>query len=186
MLKLMSNPAGEMVPIYQQLSRRQVTLVGYGLAVLANLLFVFGTIQYFSASSWLLASWLWASGGMMFVAMVLTVAIARLLQRIPGPWGADIFTLATAMIPLGLLAGIGALTRSLNPWLAYVIGLLAGLWALSHALITLYNGLSKIQAFSEKTAAWFAPVVLALGIGAGLLTWAWLTGALSGPLAVGI
>jgi tetratricopeptide (TPR) repeat protein len=178
-LKLMSNPAGEMVPLYQQLSRRQVTLVGYGLAVLANLLFVFGTIQYFPESSWLVASWLWASGGMMFVTMVLAVAIARLLQRLPGQWGADIFTLATAMIPLGLLAGVGAFTRSINPWLAYGTGLLAALWALSHALITLYSGLSKIQTFSEETAAWFAPVLLALGLGVGLSTWAWLKGTIA-------
>lgn len=182
-LKLLSNPGGEMLPAYWRLSSRRVAVAGYSLAVAANLSFVAAGLTYGSVDSWLVASRLWAAGGLMFVAMVLTVAIARTSLRIRGLWAADIFILGTAIAPLGILAAVTATVRqsalwtgwASTSWLTYALVLIATLWAFSHALITLYSGLSRIHAFSERTAAWFAPVILALGIAAGTGTWRLLT-----------
>lgn len=184
--KLLSNPGGEMLPAYWRLSSRQATLAGYSLAVMANLCFVAAGLLYLSAEGWLVASWLWAAGGLMFVMMVLTVAIARTWLRIRGLWAADIFILGTAIAPLGMLTAAIAIIYQLPLWIgwagglwpAYALALIAILWAFSHALITVYSGLSRIHTFSEQTSAWFAPVVLALGIAAGTGTWRLLTASL--------
>jgi curved DNA-binding protein CbpA len=186
-LKLLSNPAGEMVSLYRQLDSHQTTVVGYGLAVLANLCFVLGAIRHFEDSSWLVASWLWVSGGLMFVSMVLVVSLLKVGLRVRGPWAADIFMLGTAAIPIGLLAIISALlpnTAQLiagdrGPWLAHISLLAATLWACSHAVMAIQNGLSQIHPFSSKTAAWLAPVILGLGFAAGMATW----GLLAHPLS---
>ena len=178
-LRLLSNPGGEMLPLYRQLSPRQTSLVGYGLAVLANLTFVLGGIQHTTVNSWLVASWLWASGGMMFVAMVLVVALTRVGLRIRSLWSADIFMLATAVVPIGMLTVVSAIAQTVarqlpDPfpyWIGHALLPLAALWAISQSVITLYNGFSRIHMFSESLSAWFAPVVLALGIGAGIGTW---------------
>ena len=181
--KLLSNPSGEMLPTYWRFSSRQATLAGYSLAVVANLCFVIAGLTYLAADSWLVASQLWAAGGLMFVMMVLTVAIARVWLRIRGLWAADIFILGTAIAPLGIVAAVTAAIRQSSVWsgggeagrLAYALVLVAVLWACSHTLITLYSGLSRIHAFPERTAAWFAPITLALGIAAGAGTWRLLT-----------
>ncbi|MEM6450302.1 MAG: J domain-containing protein [Cyanobacteria bacterium P01_D01_bin.105] len=178
-LRLLSNPAGEMVPLYLQLSPQQTALVGYGLAVFANLLFISGGIHYTTANSWLVASWLWAAGGMTFVAMVTVVALARILLRIRGLWVADIFTLATALVPLGMLSVLGAITQQLaiqyltaaNFWMANTFVLLCALWALSHTLLTIYSGFSRIHTFPDRLSAWLTPTVVVLGLMAGVGTW---------------
>ena len=178
-LRLLSNPGGEMLPLYRQLSPRQTSLVGYGLAVLANLTFVLGGIQHTTVNSWVVASWLWAAGGMMFVAMVLVVALTRVGLRIYSLWAADIFMLATAVVPLGMLTVVSAIAQNFahqlpDPfpfWIAHALLPLAALWAVSQSVITLYNGFSRIHMFSDNLSAWFAPVVLALGVGAGVGTW---------------
>lgn len=182
-LKLLSNPAGEMVSTYWQLSSRRVTLAGYSLAVMANLCLVSAGLAYLSADSWLVASRLWAAGGLTFVAMVLTVAIARTGLRIRGLWAADIFILGTAIAPLGILAAVTAIIgqstiwtgRTSDSWPVYTLTFAVTLWAFSHTLITLYTGLTRIHAFPERTAAWLTPVVLAVGIAAGAGTWQLLT-----------
>lgn len=178
-LRLLSNPGGEMLPLYRQLSPRQTSLVGYGLAVLANLLFVLGGIEHTTVNSWLVASWLWASGGMTFVAMVLVVALTRVGLRIHSLWAADIFMLATAVVPLGMLTVVSAIARNFTPalpdpfpfWIANALLPLAALWAVSQSVITLYNGFSRIHLFPDSLSTWFAPTVLALGLGAGIGTW---------------
>jgi curved DNA-binding protein CbpA len=185
-LRLLSNPAGEMLPLYRRLSLRQTSLVGYGLAVLANLAFVLGGIQHTTVNSWLVASWLWAAGGIMFVAMVFVVALTRVLLGIRSLWTADIFMLATAMVPLGMLTVVSAIAQNLEHrltqpselWLANVLLILAALWAVSQSTITLYSGLVRIHTFPEKLSAWFTPVVLALGLGAGIGTWGLLSAGL--------
>ena len=179
-LRLLSNPAGEMVPLYQRLSSRQANWVGYSLAVLANLAFVLGMMTHFSSQSWLLASRLWAAGGLMYVAMVLTVAIARAGWHIRSLWVAHIYVLGIAMVPLGLLAAASAIAPVIiaqspllqNGWAIAGLTVTAMLWALSHSLLTLYIGLVKIHTFPERVSAWFAPVVLASGLAAGLGMWA--------------
>ncbi|MEL6901324.1 MAG: DnaJ domain-containing protein [Cyanobacteria bacterium J06606_4] len=194
--KLLSNPAGELVPIYHQLvSTKQISMMGYGLAVLANLCFVLGATQYFEESTWLAASRFWAAGGLMFVAMVFVVALVRLCLRIRGLWSADIFILGSASIPLGFLAIAAAMIPQaselavqqlsalgdwqLAPQLVARVNLagiaIATLWAGSHAVMTLRSGFSRIQFFSDRLAAWFSPVVLGLGIAAGLGTWEFLS-----------
>ena len=179
-LRLLSNPAGEMAGVYFQLeTTRQVTVVGYGLAVLANLCFVLGAIQYFEAGTWLIASWLWAAGGLTYVAMLLAMAATRLWKRVHGLWVADIFIVATAILPLGLLATTSGYLRlfssqfahPLIAWLAHVGVLMATLWALSHALLTIYSGLTSIHGVVNRVASWFTPLVLGLGIAAGMVTW---------------
>ncbi|MEL6815490.1 MAG: DnaJ domain-containing protein [Cyanobacteria bacterium J06598_3] len=179
-LTLLSNPAGEMVPLCSQLSQRQITLVGYGLAVMANLLFVFGVMEHSLEATVLMASWLWASGGLMFVAMMLAVAVVRLQLRVRSLWVADIFILGTAMVPLGILAVMSAIAQTIHSYTytytggaALHIGLLlgSGLWAFSHALLTIHSGLSRIHRFPAKLTAWFAPFVLALGLATGATTW---------------
>ncbi|MGC1307352.1 MAG: hypothetical protein WA885_08995, partial [Phormidesmis sp.] len=175
-LRLLSNPAGEMVPLYQQLTHRQLTLVGYGLAVLANLCFVTGGMQHLATDSWLMASQLWAAGGLTFVAMVLSVASARVWLSIRGLWVADIFILGSALVPLGVLFILTALIQAANTSSAPLLILLAILWAFSHTLITLYSGFARIQAFPDRIAAWLTPVVLAIGIAAGVGTWRYLSG----------
>ncbi len=185
-LKLLSNPGGEMLPLYRQLSPQKTSLVGYGLAVLANLTFVLGGIQHTTVNSWTVASWLWASGGMTFVTMVLVVALTRVGLRIRSLWSADIFMLATAVVPLGMLAVVSAITQNFahqlpDPfpsWIVHALLPLAALWALSQSIITLYSGFSRIHMFSESLSAWLAPVVLALGIGTGIGTWSILSAGL--------
>ena len=186
-LRLLSNPAGEMLPAYKQVPLGKRGVVGYALAVLANLCFVFGATQYFANSSWLLASCLWASGGMAFVAMVLALCIIRVwLLRIPGLWTADIFILGTTMVPLGLLtvaAGfIPALTQSLAAPIGNTVAatalLIAVFWALSQAAIALNNGLCHIHRFSGRKAAWLSPLILGLGIAAGVGTWCFFAASL--------
>ena len=192
-VRLLSNPGGELVPVYHQLSHHQVNRVGYGLAVLANLCLMSGLMALFSQTSWLQASWLWAAGGMAYVAMVMTVAIARLCLRAKGLWAADIFTIGTAVVPIGLCAGIivGIKTGSRlggaaiapyfplaqSPMVALLTNLLilgAIFWALSQALIALYSGLCHLHPFPPRVAAWFAPTVLVVGIAVGVGTWGWL------------
>ena len=179
-LRLLSNPAGEMFCVYHQLEATcQVTAVGYGLAVLANLCFVLGAIQYFEAGTWLVASWLWAAGGLTYVAMLLVMASARLWKRVHGLWVADIFILGTAMVPLGLLATASGYMRLLASQFSLpLVGLLAhigvlvmSLWALSQALLTIYSGLTRIHGVTDRVSSWFTPLVLGLGIGAGMVTW---------------
>jgi len=178
-LRLLSNPAGEMVPLYLQLSPQQTTLVGYGLAVLANLLFIAGGIHHVTVNSWLVASWLWASGGMTFVAMVTIVALVRTLLRIRSLWVADIFTIGTALVPLGMLSVLSAGSHHLairylelsTFWIANIFILLAALWAISHALLTLHSGFSRIHTFPDRLSAWLTPAVLVLGLLAGAGTW---------------
>ena len=173
MLKLLSNPAGEMLPLYYRLSHRQTSLVGYGLAVLANLMFVLGGVKHTTESSWLVASQLWASGAMMFVSMVLVVALTRLGLRVRSLWVADMFILGTTMLPLGILTVISAITRLFVPqllspsslWMADAFLLAVLLWAIAQSLITLYSGVSHIHTFSEKLSAWFAPVVFGFRFG---------------------
>ncbi|MBE9059410.1 DnaJ domain-containing protein [cf. Phormidesmis sp. LEGE 11477] len=183
LFKLLSNPAGEMVSLYEKLSPRQTSLAGYSLAILANLCFVFGTSQQLMSSSWLVASWLWVTGGLTFVAMVLAISLAKVWLQIRGLWAADIFILGTAVLPLSLLAIISAVLPDLatmiaserGPWLAHVGLLAAALWACSHAVMTIQNGLSQIHPFSTKTAAWLAPFILGAGLAAGMATWGVLT-----------
>ncbi len=182
-LRLLSNPAGEMIPLYRRLSSRQASCVGYGLAVLANILFLTGAVQYAPNSSWLVVSWLWASGGMMFVAMVLAIALTRIWLQVRSLWVADIFILGTAVVPIGLLAAFSALAHELagrllvpsGIWIANAAILIAALWALSQSLITLYSGLSRIHAFPDKMAAWFTSVVLVIGLSVGIGTWGFLS-----------
>ncbi len=182
-LRLLSNPAGEMVPLYRQLSSHQANRVGYGIAVLANLCFVLGATQQLEYSSWLIASWLWLAGGLMFVAMVLVVSLARVFLRLGGLWVGDIFMLGTAMIPLGLLAIISAIlpdTARLvagdrGPLTAHISLLIATLWAFSHAVLTIQNGLTHIHPFPEKMTAWLSPIILGLGLAVGMTTWGVLT-----------
>lgn len=175
LLKLLSNPAGEMLPLYWQLSSRQVVLIGYALAVGANLGFVLGAIAVSGANSWLLASQIWAAGAMGFVAMVVAVAIARVWLRDRSLWVADILMLGTAVWPLGLLAVVMAWLLSSGGWLnvfgLYGLAALAILWAFSHSLLTLYSGLSRIHAFSERVTAWLAPFILTIGIASGVGSW---------------
>ena len=188
-LRLLSNPAGELVPVYRQLSHSQVNRVGYGLAVLANLCLMTGLMSLLSQTSWLQASQLWAAGGIAYVSMVLAVAIARLCLRAKGLWAADIFTIGTAFVPIGLCAGmvvginagVSAIAQnsvfisgSINFWLTHLLILAVVFWAVSHSLIALYSGLCQLHPFPPKVAAWFVPMVLAIGLIAGLGTWAWL------------
>lgn len=182
-LRLLSNPAGEMVPLYRQLSQRQTTLVGYGLAVLANLLFISGGIHYATDDSWLVASWLWASGGMTFVMMVAVSALVRTLLRIRSLWVADIFTIGTALVPMGVLSLVSAIAHNVaylylaksTYWIANAFILFTALWAISHALLTLHSGFSRIHAFPDKLSAWLTPTILVLGLITGAGTWAFLT-----------
>ncbi|MEL7330330.1 MAG: hypothetical protein AAGJ69_10925, partial [Cyanobacteria bacterium J06559_1] len=155
-------------------------LVGYGLAVLANLLFVFGVMEHMLENTWLVASWLWASGGLMFVVMMLVVAVVRLQLQVRSLWVADIFILGTAMVPLGLLAVMSAIVQTIHSYtysytgsgtLHIVLLLGAGLWAFSHALLTIQSGLSRIHRLPAQLVAWFSPFVLALGLAAGAVTW---------------
>ncbi len=178
LLKLLSNPAGEMLPLYWQLSSRQTVLAGYGLAVMANVCFVLGGLFIAGLNGWLLASQLWAAGALMFVAMIVAVAIARIWLRDRSLWVADILMLGTAVWPLGLLTGVIALLRhasdGLNTFGLYGLAALAMLWAFSHSLLTLYSGLSRIHAFSDRVTAWLAPLILTLGIVSGIGTWSLL------------
>jgi curved DNA-binding protein CbpA len=181
-LSLLSNPAGEMLPLYRRLGPWQTSLVGYSLAVLANLTFVLSSLYYWRLDSWLIASRLWLAGGMTFVAMVLVVALARIVFRVRSLWVADIFMLGSAMLPLGMGIGVSAIALTLSPsfiapanlWLVDVFTQLVALWALSHSLIAVYSGLSRIHTFSDKFSAWFSPMVLLVGFVAGLGTWGFL------------
>lgn len=177
-LKLISNPAGEMISLYEKLGPRQTSLVGYGLAILANLCFVFGVSQQLTVSSWLIASWLWAAGGLTFVTMVLAVSLVKVWLRLQGLWAADIFVLGTAIVPLGLLSVFTAVLPDVAvsimggaPWLTQISLLVATLWACSHSVMTIQNGLTRIHPFSIKTAAWLAPCILGLGLATGVATW---------------
>lgn len=190
-LKLLSNPAGELVFVYRRLSYRQANRVGYGLAVLANLCLLVGVMSLTGQTSWLQASRLWAAGGIAYVAMILTVAIARLCLRARGLWAADIFTVGTAVVPLGLstclLAAIKFVLKAtaqvqtatspplLVAWFAILLTFIVLLWALSHALLSLYNGLCQLHPFPVKVTAWFVPIVVAVGLTTGLGSWQWLS-----------
>lgn len=175
LIKLLSNPAGEMLPLYWQISSRQTVLAGYGLAVIANVCFVLGGLFAANRYDWLLASQLWAAGALVFVAMIVALAIARFWLRDRSLWVADILMLGAAVWPLGLLTGVIALLRhssdGLNAFGLYGLTALAMLWAFSHSLLTLYSGLSRIHAFSERVTAWLAPLILTLGIVSGVGTW---------------
>ena len=188
-LRLLTNPAGELVPVYRQLSHHQANRVGYGLAVLANLCLMTGLMSLMSQSSWLEASRLWAAGGIGYVSMVFAIAIARLCLRLRGLWAADIFTVGVAVVPLGLstcmVMGIKAMVEAAGPllstppppqaiWCANGLILAALFWAVSHSLIALYSGLSQLHPFPPKTVAWFVPLVIAIGIATGLGSWEWL------------
>ncbi|EDX86533.1 DnaJ domain protein [Synechococcus sp. PCC 7335] len=181
-LRLISNPAGELVSLYEKLGPRQTSLVGYGLAILANLCFVFGTSERLAVSSWLIASRLWVVGGLTFVTMVLAVSLAKVWLRLRGLWAADIFVLGTAIVPLGLLSVVNAVLPDLamtmmgdrGPWLAHIGLLAATLWSFSHSVMTIQNGLCQIHPFSTKLAAWLAPVILGLGLATGVATWGFL------------
>lgn len=179
-LKLMSNPAGEIVPFYYQLAEsRQATLIGYALAVLANLCLVLGATQYFETTTWLAASRFWAAGGLAFVAMVFALSLTRMKSRMRGLWAANVYILGASVVPLGFLFVVLAGIHHLMPYLpsqwppqvALIGMLIAILWAFSHSLIALRSGLWRIQSFSSSTSAWFAPVLLGLGISTGLLVW---------------
>ena len=188
-LRLLTNPAGELVPVYRQLSYYQANRVGYGLAVLANLFLMTGLMSLLSQTSWLEASRLWAAGAVGYAAMILTVATARLCLRLRGLWAADIFTVGAAVVPIGistcLLAGIQAASKAiaqmptisvpLTLWLINLFTLLILLWAISHALISLYSGLCTLHPFPAKFAGWFVPTIIAIGFAAGLGTWQWLS-----------
>ena len=178
-LRLLSNPSGELEPFYDALPVGKRAIVGYGLAVLANLCIVLGGTQYLANNSWQLASVFWISGGLTFVAMVFVLSMLRLCLRMRGSWAADIFILGATFIPLGSFAIAAALipvgTQFLaTPWdrMLTTGGLmLALLWTLSHMSIALRNGLCNIHKFSAATAAWLTPVILGLGLMTGLLTW---------------
>ena len=187
-LRLLTNPAGELVPVYRQLSYYQANRVGYGLAVLANLCLMSGLMSLLSQTSWLEASRLWAAGAMAYVAMILTVATARLCLRLRGLWAADIFTVGAAVVPLGistcLLAGIKVASKAIAQmpvsiplalWIVNLFTLLILLWAISHALLSLYSGLCTLHPFPAKFAGWFVPTIVAIGFAAGLGTWQWLS-----------
>jgi len=185
LLKLLSNPAGELPMMYEQVPGGKRGVVGYALAVLANLCFVFGATQYFiGSSSWLLASCLWASGGLMFVTMVLVLSVVRVWwMRIQGLWTADIFILGTTMLPLGVLAIVAGIVPAATaplatPWampITLFVLLTAAIWAFSQAAIALHNGLYHIHQFSGPRAAWLSPVILGLGLAAGAGTYYWTT-----------
>lgn len=187
--RLLTNPAGELVPVYRQLSYSQANRVGYGLAVLANLCLMTGLMSLLNQTTWLEASRLWAAGGTAYVSMVLAIAIARLCLRIRGLWAADIFTVGTAVLPLGLCAcmivGIKAAMVAIAKalaiappppalWFTNLLILSALFWAISHSLIALYNGLCQLHPFPAKVAAWFVPLVIAIGFATGLGSWEWL------------
>lgn len=183
----MSNPAGETVPFYHQLTEpRQATVIGYALAVLANLCLVLGATQYFETTTWLAASRFWAAGGMAFVTMVFVLSLTRMKSRIHGLWAANVYILGASVIPLGFLCIALAGLHHLQPYLpsqwppqvVLISVLTATLWAFSHALIALRSGLWRIQSFSASTSAWFAPILLGLGIGAGVLVWRLLAASL--------
>ncbi len=189
LFRLLTNPAGELVPVYRQLSYHQANRMGYGLAVLANLCLMTGLMSLLSQTSWLEASRLWAAGGTAYVSMILAIAIARLRLRVRGLWAADIFTVGAAVVPLGictcmivgikaaLVAVTGVLAIAPAPpalWFTHLLMLCALYWAISHSLIALYSGLCQLHPFPAKVAAWFVPLVIAIGFATGLGSWEWL------------
>ncbi len=183
LLRLISNPGGEVVPVYQQLPAGKHTIVGYGLAVLANLYFVLGASQSFVNNTWLVASCLWAVGAFTFVAMVLILSVVRLRLRIRGLWAADIFILGTTLLPLGLLTLLVAIGPRVAAYLEGIgwgelgallalIGLgMGAMWSFSHSFIALHSGLSRIHQFPARLSAWLTPVMLSFGLSVGLVTW---------------
>ncbi|MGB5914032.1 MAG: DnaJ domain-containing protein [Phormidesmis sp.] len=182
LLKLISNPAGEMVSIYRKLPINSRSAAGYAIAILANLCFVLGALQYFESSSLLLVSRLWATGALTFVAMVLVLSIVRLRLRVQGRWSADIFILGTTLLPIGLLALVSAAIPVLTYYIAEPFGSaltligvgFSALWAFSHAMIALHSGLSRIHKFSMQLSAWLTPIILSLGLSSGMVTWLFL------------
>jgi len=182
LLKLVSNPAGEMVSIYRKLPINSRSAAGYAIAILANLCFVLGALQHFERSSWLLASCLWATGALTFVSMVLVLSVVRLRLRVQGRWSADIFILGTTLFPIGLLVLVSAAIPVLTYYIAdpfgsalTLIGIgFSALWAFSHAMIALHSGLSRIHKFSMQLSAWLTPIILSLGLSSGIVTWLFL------------
>lgn len=182
-LKLASNPGGEVISAYRRICATKHSVVGYGIAVLANLFFILGVSQYFSNNSWLLTSQLWATGAFTFVSMVLTLSLIKLKTHTRGRWSADIFILGTALLPLGLFAIASAIatlaaaylsTLGLSelalPLLLLSLGICA-LWTFAQSFITLYSGLTRLHQFPHQLAAWLSPVILSFGLLSGTITW---------------
>jgi tetratricopeptide (TPR) repeat protein len=176
---LLSNPTGELLPIYARLSRHQSTNVGHLWALMANVGFTLGGYELgWTVDNPRILLWLWLTGSLVFLVLVLLLAFCRgWFHRSCGHftaphtdrgWEADIFIAGATVLPLGILALLTPLTLAFNRWLW---GLMA-LWAATHTVLILCTGLTQIQNQKEYIATWIAPCLLFMSLSAALLLWA--------------
>ncbi|MEO1401553.1 MAG: DnaJ domain-containing protein [Cyanobacteria bacterium J06635_1] len=173
-LAILTNPAGEMLPLYDRLLPRQATQVGCLFAMVANLCFTLSGYQLSSgvtqaervATSRILLN-LWVTGGTVFLGLAVILAFSRSWFRRRGRWAGDIFIAGATVLPLGIFALLVPVALIVSPWL----GGLVGLFAMMLTLLTLYSGCTQIHHQTEQTATWVAPSLLFIGLSVAYLMW---------------
>jgi curved DNA-binding protein CbpA len=179
LFNLLSNPTGELLPIYARLSSRQATNVGHLWAFIANVGFTLGGYELVGATDApIMLLWLWLTGSLVFLVLLVLLAFCRTwfhrarhhfaAQPTGQGWAADSFIAGATVLPLGILALLTPVTLGLSRGLWGLIGF----FAITHTVLTLCTGLVQIQNQRELVATWIAPCLLFMSLSAVFILWA--------------
>ena len=151
--RVLLNPGGELLPAFARLPAAQAAAVGCGWAMLATLVALVSLSLYERPAYTGLDAVLLS--GVAFISLVLANAVARVIHRSRGGWAGVFFVAGATLLPLSLLAFLGALVQPVGWGFLMAAAVLTG----SYAILTLYIGCTQIHNFWERSAAIAVPLI---------------------------
>ncbi|NET33719.1 MAG: J domain-containing protein [Cyanothece sp. SIO1E1] len=155
-VSILFNPGGSLLSAYTRLTPRRAMAIGMMLAAIAISSFTVGAYLSWQAIFPVSILALSLAGGTAGLSLISMSAIARGIIRRRQGWAGDIFLAGTTLLPLGLLM----LASTVAPLLGKGLMLPLTVFASCYAILTLYNGYTQIQNFSEQTATFLVPLTL--------------------------
>lgn len=165
------NPGGGLLPAYARLNSTQTRCVSLFLTAIACVSFAL-SVYIGSDSSWLLLLKLYLVSSGTFLILVALNGLVRLTTRSRISSTVDVFIASTTVLPIGLLAPLGAIATQVD----FTLFIVVAAFAACLVILTLYHGYTQILNLTEQTATLTVPLVLLLsGWGAAWLSTILLT-----------
>ncbi len=170
------SPVGGLPASFELFDDRRAIQVGIAFAVLYEVALFLGGLIFKSKAQSLLGGMLPVGeltatqmfklvvlGLVLFVSLIVSSAVARLIFRGSGRFAGDVYTAGAVLLPSGFLALLAAPLGAGNVEIILVLWL----FALTYSILMLYAGCSRIGGISEAGAAPAVPIIL--------LASAWIT-----------
>lgn len=151
------NPGGGLLPAYARLNSAQARCVSLFLAAIACVSFAL-SVYVGSDSSWMLLLRLYLVSSGTFLILVALNGLVRLTTRSRINSAVDVFIASTTILPLGLLAPLGAIATQVD----FTLFIVVAAFAACLVILTLYHGYTQILNLTEQTATLTVPLVLLL------------------------